>query len=426
MSEQLAINGGRAIWSEGWPNWPAPGPKTAARLDEVVHSGRWAVSGAWTGTRPLEKELAERFAEFVGARWCVPVDHGSSALISALTGLGIGPGDEVIVPGLTWVACASVVARVGATPVLADIDPKTLCIDPASVEAAITPATSAILAVHLYSAMADMDALLNIGRRHGIPIIEDAAQAYGARWRGVGAGSLGAAGAFSAQQGKTLTAGEGGLFVTSDGALRDRVEMLRGDGRRYAPGPHTLGRPDLQECAVVQGWNMHPTEFQMALLLDGLERLEEQNNWRGDMARRLDETLSANGLLEPVFPYPGNTTRAYYHYVIRMREGAFGGRSVNSVCEALSAELGYWIHAPYRPLDSHPLYDPRRLPRAASEKLLVDWDPTRFDLSVAHREAKRTILIHHSMLLGSEDHFTAIVQAFAKVQRLCDQLTDGD
>jgi dTDP-4-amino-4,6-dideoxygalactose transaminase len=288
--------------------------------------------------------------------------------------------------------------------VLVDIDPRTLCLDPQAVAAAVTPATVAIIAVHLYSSMADMDALQDLAARHGLALIEDAAQAYGATWRGRGAGSIGIAGAFSAQQGKTLTSGEGGLLVTSDLQVRERVEMLRGDGRRYGQGPHVLGRPDLVEASDVQGWNMHMTEFQASLLLDGLERLDEQNRRRAAAAEFLDAALTEPGDLEPVIPHPQNDQRAYYHYVIRLREGSFAGRSAAVVGDALSEELGYWIHTPYQPLNQHPLYDHRRLPGLVEQGHGPTFDPTRFHLPISRREADRALVLHHSMLLGTEDH----------------------
>lgn len=424
MGERLALTGGPAVWAGEWPRWPQIGPQTVDRVSEVLRGGRWAVSGPWTGRRPSETELAERFADYVGARWCVPVDHGSSALITGLHALGVKPGDEVIVPGLTWVASASVVARIGAVPVLVDVDPRTLCIDPKAVEAAIGPATVAIMAVHLYSAMADMDALRAIADRHSLALIEDAAQSYGATWRGAGAGSLGDFGAFSAQQGKTLTAGEGGLFVTSDDALRDRAEMIRGDGRRYMMGTRLAGQPDLEELTEVQGWNMHLSEIQSALLLDGLERLPEQNARRAAVAQQLDRELTGFGDLEAIDPYPGNDQRAYYHYAIRLRPGAFAGRQAAAVCRALSAELGFWLHPPYRPLDCHPLYDPRRLPGNGEQRVSQRFDPTKFELPVAHREAERTLLLHHPMLLGTDKHVQAVLDAFDKVRTFAGQLPD--
>lgn len=424
--ERLALLGGHPIWTEGWPAWPQFDSGTAERIADTLASKRWAVSGNWTGEPARDVQLAEQFAAFTGARWCVPVDHGSSALLAALHALGVGPGDEVIVPGLTWVACASVVARAGAVPVLVDVDPRTQCIDPEAVKDAIGPATAAILVVHLYSAMAEMDELSAIAARHGLPLIEDAAQAYGATWRGRGAGSLGTVGTFSAQQGKTLTSGEGGLFVTTDGLLRDKVEMLRGDGRRYTAGARLRGRPDLEERPDLQGWNMHMTELQATLLLDGLSRLPAQNLKRAAAAAALDEALSQAGDLEAIDPYRGNDKRAYYHYAIRVQDSGFAGRSAAVICEALSAELGSWIHPPYRPLNAHPLYDPRRLPAARLPGLARQLDPSRFHLPAAEREANRTILLHHSMLLGDERHIEAVLAAFGKIRRLACQLPEAD
>lgn len=422
MSSKLALSGGMPVWTGGWPRWPAPGAGTAAKVSDVLISGRWTVSGPWSDSTPVDVRLATRFAEYVGTRWCLPVDHGSSALIIAMRGLGIGPGDEVIVPGLTWVACASAVARAGAVPILADIDPRTLCIDPCAVEAAIGPKTAAVLVVHLYSAMADMDALAKIAQRHKVWLIEDAAQAYGATWHGAKAGSLGVIGAFSTQQGKTLTSGEGGLFVTSDAVLRARAEMLRGDGRRYSSGPRRTGEPDLVEGDGVQGWNMHLSEFQAAILLDAIERLPEQNDKRACSAATLDKTLSEMPEIEIIEPYQGNDLRSYYHYVAKMKDDAFAGRDVATVCSALSAELGYWIHPAYRPLNDNPLYNPRQMPGPSENHLD---DPRTFDLPRAHREHARVILLHHPMLLGDERHIQAIADAFEKVALLANQLPEG-
>lgn len=419
--EKLALHGGASVKDQAWPQWPQWDDTTLHTVSETLRGGRWAVSGHWAGSPPLDIVLAKRFADFTGARWCVPVDHGTNALLAALCGLGIGVGDEVIVPGLTWVATASVVARVGAVPVLVDVDPATLCMAPQAVEAAITPDTAAIIAVHLYSAMADMSTLGKIARRHGLAVIEDASQAYGATWKGQGAGSLGVAGAFSAQQGKGLTAGEGGLFVTSDPQLHELAEMLRGDGRRYTSAAPTPGRPDLVESATVQGWNMHLSEVQSALLLDGLRRLPDQTRRRADAGQTLDTELAGQGDLEPIRPYPGNDLRSYYHYAIRLRHDAFAGRTAAVVCEALSAELGCWIHTSYPPLNDHPLYDPRRL-GSVHPDLSKRLDPSRFHLPVARYESGRTILLHHSMLLGNRAHLDAIVRAFDKVRRLADTL----
>lgn len=424
-SPPLAVLGGEAACTSPWPQWPEIGPDALERVRGVLSSGRWAVSGPWVGSPPLDVEFAERFSAFVGARWCVLVDHGSSALLAALMALGVQPGDEVIVPGLTWVACASAVLRAGAIAILVDIDPRTLCLDYRAAEAAITSRTAAILVVHLYSAMAEMHELRRIAAKHGLPIIEDAAQAHGARWEQDGAGSLGDVGVFSMHQNKVLTSGEGGAAVTSDPELQSKLEQLRGDGRRYlARGDRrVLGRLDLEEVGVLQGWNMHMSEMQAALLLDGLERLPGQNSRRARAARFLDREFSAIDGLEIVLPYPRNTERTYYHYVLPVDPDAFARLPIEVICEAVSAELGAWVHPPVRPLDAHPLYQPRLHPFARLPGWTERLNPRRFDLPEAHRLAERALLFHHSMLLGTDQQLLAIVEAVDKVRRHAHRLT---
>ena len=164
----LAINGGTPVWDGTWPAWPHVSSTVCDALARVVRRQRWAVSGDWNGYAPIDLELAQKFANYCGTKHCVPVDHGSSALLVGLLALGVQAGDEVIVPGLTWIATASVVARIGAIPVLVDVDPNTLCISSDAVREAISPRTKAIIAVHLYSAMADMDALRAVCTEFGL------------------------------------------------------------------------------------------------------------------------------------------------------------------------------------------------------------------------------------------------------------------
>jgi len=411
----LAINGGTPVWSGQWPTWPYVSANVGDALSRIAARQRWAVSGDWNGHEPVDLELARRFADYCKTSHCVPVDHGSSALIIGLLGLGVQAGDEVIVPGLTWIATASVVARIGAIPVLVDIDPDTLCISADAVRAAITPRTRAVVAVHLYSAMADMDALRAICTESDLGLVEDCAQAYGAQWDGQPAGSLGDTGAFSTQQGKALTSGEGGLFVTSRDDLRELAEMYRGDGRKYAEQRPRVGRPSLDTFEVVQGWNMHLSEFQAAVLLDGLEALSAADERRRSAAHRLDSAFSETDLAEDfeiIRPHAKNAVRGYYHWPVRLRGTGWDGVDVAEVCDAVSAELGLFAHVTYPPLNRHPLYDPRRLPSAVAGGEL---DPKQFSLPVANAEAARTVLLHHSVLLASEDAVDAIVQAFMKV-----------
>jgi len=171
------------------------------------------------------------FCEHLGAKYAIATSSGTGALHLGMAALGIGRGDEVILADINWIASAAPIIHLGATPVLVDVDPTSWCLDPALVEAAITPRTKAILAVHLYGNLCDLDVLLDIGHRHGIPVIEDAAEAIGSTWNGQRAGSLGSFGAFSFHGTKTITTGEGGIFVTNDDALYERVLTLSNHGR---------------------------------------------------------------------------------------------------------------------------------------------------------------------------------------------------
>ena len=418
---KLAVLGGAPVCTDRWPRWPQLSAAGRDRVLAVLEGERWAVSGPWTGRRPLDAELAERFATFVGVGHCVPVDHGSSALLAAFTALGIGPGDEVVVPGLTWVACASAVLRVGAVPVLADIDPVTLCVDPAAVRASLTRRTAAMLAVHLYCAMADMDELRAIAGAAGIALVEDAAQAHGARWHAHCAGSLGDIGVFSFQQGKVMTSGEGGAAVTNDQALSARIERLRGDGRAYDRlAEPSIGRPDLDDGADIQGWNMHLTEPQAALALDALARFPDEHRRRTRAAAQLDAAFSGFDGAEPVRAHRANVERSYYHYAVQLDLEAFAGRAIEPICSALSAELGTWVHGTYPPLNVHPLYRPLAHPAARNPRIRKRLHELECPLPRSRRAAELTVLLHHPLLLAGDDQLARIPEAFEKVRRHAD------
>ncbi len=171
------------------------------------------------------------FAEFVGTQYAIATSSCTGAMHMGLAALGIGAGDEVILADTNWIATAAPITYVGATPVFVDILPDTWCLDPALVEAAITPRTKAIVATHLYGNLCEMDQLLEMAKRHGIPVIEDAAEAVGSRWHGHAAGAQGIFGTFSFHGTKTMTTGEGGMFVTNDRALYERVMTLNNHGR---------------------------------------------------------------------------------------------------------------------------------------------------------------------------------------------------
>ena len=207
------------------------------------------------------------FQQHLGVRYAIATASGTGALHLGMAGLGIGPGDEVILGDINWIASAAPIVHLGATPVLVDVDATSWCLDPDQVEAAITSQTKAILAVHLYGNLCDLDRLLDIGRRHGIHVIEDAAEAIGSVWHGRRAGSLGAFGAFSFHGTKTITTGEGGVFVTDDALLYERVLTLSNHGR-------VRGEPRQFWPAVV-GYKYKMSNVQAAIGCAQLERIDE-------------------------------------------------------------------------------------------------------------------------------------------------------
>jgi L-glutamine:2-deoxy-scyllo-inosose/3-amino-2,3-dideoxy-scyllo-inosose aminotransferase len=399
-----------------WPLWPQPAPGALDNLREVLESGRWSISGPSRGVRSMERRFAEAFAAFNGVRYCVPTASGTASLVTALEALGIRPGDEVIVPGLTWVACATAVANLGAVPVLVDVEPDTLCLSPDAVAAAVTPATAAILVVHLYSAVADMERLLAIAERHGLALIEDCAQVHGASWNGRRVGSLGVAGAFSMQHGKVLTSGEGGAVITRDEALYRRMQQLRADGRVYGDDPAPPGQMELLELGEPTGSNRCLSELHAAVLLAQLSQLEAQNRTREANARLLDQLLTGIGL-RPQATSPGTTSRTCYRYAVALDPEEFGDASIHAVAEALSRELGFQVLPAYVPLNASPLYRPETRRRYhLSESFLERLSPGRFHLPECDRAYRRFVTIHHAALLAEPGKMAVIADAFSAVR----------
>lgn len=243
---------------------PVSGPWiTQKEIDYVTD----AVTNAWYGDANVYHGRFEKaFAEYVGVRYAISLPSCTSGIHLALMALGVGPGDEVVVPEATWIASAAPVTYVGATPIFADIDEKTWCLDPASFEKAITPRTKVVIPVDLYGNVADLDAIAAIAQRHGIAVIEDAAEAVGAEYKGRRAGSMGVAGVFSFHGSKMLTTGEGGMLLTDDDALYSRALILRDHGR--TPGDTMFYNSEV-------GYKYKMSSMQAALGLAQLERIDE-------------------------------------------------------------------------------------------------------------------------------------------------------
>ncbi len=285
---------------------------------------------------PEVEAFETEFAAFCGAEHCVAVNSGTSALHLTMRLYDIGPGDEVIIPPYTFAATAWAPSYVGATPVFAEIDEATFCLDPKAVEKAITPKTKAVIAVHLYGHPADTEALGALCKKHGIALIEDAAQAHGARLGGQSAGTLGDAACFSFYPTKNLPAcGEGGAVVTNDAALADRCRALRNHGshRRYFHDE--------------VGYNYRMEAVQGAVLRIHLKSLAQWNAARQRLARRYLETLKETPLL---LPWEADGAESVYHlFTVRHPEA-------ETLCEQLKKEnIGFSRHYP-RPMHLQPCY----------------------------------------------------------------------
>lgn len=256
---------------------------------------------------PEIEKFEKDFASYLGAAQCVTVSNGTAALQLVLQALGVGSGDEVITVANTFIASAEGISATGARPVFVDVDPISYTMDPALLERAITPRTKAILPVHLYGQPADMDALLEIARKHKLPVVEDSCQAHGAEYRGLKAGTIGTAGCFSFYPSKNLgCCGEGGAVTTNDLELAHRVRMLRDHGsvRKYE---HKLA-----------AYNCRLEGLQGAILALKLPHLDDWNNKRRSIAEHYNHRLSGTGIVTPrEMPY---ARHVYHLYVIQVED----------------------------------------------------------------------------------------------------------
>lgn len=379
MTGRLAIDGGTPVRTAPWPEWPRSGAAERRALNEVLESGRWGLGG------DAVPELEARFAALHGARYAVACCNGTMALQAALVAAGVQPGDEVVTSPYSFAATAHAIRSLGAVPAFADVEPGTHNLDPERIEAAITERTTAILPVHIGGRPADMDGVNAIAARRGLRVVEDAAQAWLAGWRGRAVGTLGDAGAFSFQSSKNLTAGEGGMVLTGDEALYRHAWSWHDCGRDPAGSPHAHA-PD--------GLNLRMTEFQAALLLSGLERLPAEQAIRRQAMDALSAGLAEVEGVNTPDPDERITAHGCHIFMARLDETRFGadprdGPDKRWVIEALRAEG----------IPAHPGYT----------------TPLEPGFPVCERLCRTTIWIKHEVLLAGAAQMQDVVAAFAKV-----------
>jgi len=340
---KLAVNGGPKVREGGWPGWPVWDESDCRAVVDVVRSGQW-----WSVGGTKVKEFERKFAEYQDAKFGVCVPTGTIALIVALQAVGVKPGDEVIVTPYTFIASASSILQANAIPIFVDIDPDTMNISPAAVEAAITDKTKAIMPVHIGGLPADMDAIMQIACKHNLKVIEDAAQAHGARWRGKGVGSIGDAGAFSFQASKNLTAGEGGIITTCDEHVGNVAWSIHNVGR--VKGGEWYEHP-------VMGSNYRMTEFQAAILLNQLGKLDSETARRNENGLHLAERLARIDGIRPQKRDERVTTHAYHLFIARYLAEKTTGVPREKFIKALNAE-GAPFFTGYLPLYRSGMFEP--------------------------------------------------------------------
>jgi dTDP-4-amino-4,6-dideoxygalactose transaminase len=389
---KLAIAGGRPVRDKPFASWPVFDDREKAGLLEVLESRSWG------GYSPKVAQFESAFAAFHQTRYAVAASNGTVTLEAALTAAGIGPGDEVIVPAITFVATATAVLRAGATPVFADIG-RDCNIDPASMRAALSERTKAVIPVHFAGRPADMDAICAFAKGHDLVVIEDAAHAHGATWRGRPAGNFGDIASFSFQQSKNMTAGEGGILIGNRLDLIERARSMFNQGR--VPGGDWYEHENL-------GTNQRLTGWQAAVLLGQLERLPEQLERRNTNASRLDRQLRALDFVEPIGGEDRVTRHSRYLYVIRLRLERLPDLRRDLFMRALAAEgipgiSGY----------PHPLY---------KNRLFRKFPFRRVDCAESERMCRECFWVSHEILLSEPGDLDDFVSALSKVAENAEEL----
>ena len=378
--------------------WPFFDDQERRSLNEVLESGHW-----WRMTGDKVETFEREFAATCGTAYALGVTNGTHALELALAAMGIKAGDEVIVPAITFISTVTAVLYAGATPVLADVNPDTLCLAPDSLEAAITPRTRLVIPVHMAGQCCDMDEIGRIAREHDLKVLEDAAHAHGAEWRGERGGGLGDAAIFSFQNGKIMTSGEGGAFVTDNAQLFERAYHIHGAGRP---------RGDRTYQHVVLGSNYRMNEFQGALLLAQLSRLQRFNDIRHANAHSLDRRLSEIPGIRPLECDDRANRQTHYMYMFYLDSAKFGGMSRAEFIDALIEE-GIPAFPCFPVLSDTEFFRngrfESRIPDGAFQETV--------GLEHARAAASAVVWLPHFTLLGDEQDLDEIAVAISKVQQ---------
>src|SRR5215467_12628523 len=408
LMSELAVLGGKKVKTKPFPLWPQFDDAEREALNQVLESRVW-----WRtpGKRTLEFEQA--FARFHGGRHGLAVTSGTAALEVTMAALGIGAGDEVIVPDFTFVATASAVLFANALPVLVDVRPDTFGIDPHLAEAAITFRTKAIITVHMGGHPADLDALTDLARRKGIALIEDSSHAHASEWRGKRIGTFGTAATFSFQSSKLMTAGEGGVILSNDDAFERKARSIHDCGRM--PGEWFYSH-------FIYGSNYRLSEWQGAVLMAQLGRLDEQTRRRHQNARLRDRELKEIPGITPQKLDERCTRNGQYAYIFHVDQKHFAGISTERFIEAMNAE-GIPNQASYPPLhELHMFRNNEYRKRLSAQQAREEHGFLKQSFPYSERAAWETVWIPQPALLGDGEDMQEIVTAIRKIQQNAKEL----
>jgi dTDP-4-amino-4,6-dideoxygalactose transaminase len=404
--EKLAILGGRPVRTEPFPSWPVIKENDEKTWMEVLRRKNWCrASDGYYATR-----FEQTWAETLGAKYCVATSCGTMALYASLNALDVGPGDEVILPPYTFVATLNVILMQHALPIFVDSDRETFQIDARKIEGKITARTRCLMPVHLGGNPVDMDVVLDVAKKHKLPVVEDACQAHTGAWRNRRVSTLGDLGCFSFQASKNLNSGEGGAILTSDAGLHEFCKSFQNQGRGPEGAAFAYAR---------QGSNLRITEFQAALLLAQLTRLEEQSRVREQNAQYLTSLLREIPGISPARMYPGTTRNGYHLYMLRYDAAQFSGLPRARFLKALAKE-GIPCSGGYTPLNKEPFVrqtlNTRVYRTMYSEHEVAEWEE-RNACPENDKLCEEAVWFTQTMLIGARRDMDEIAEAIRKIQK---------
>lgn len=379
-------------------NWPIGGKKEIELLTEVVESGKW-----WRMNGDKVLTFEKKFAEYHNSKYCLGVANGTLALELALAALDIQAGDEIIVPAFTFISTFSAPINCDAIPVPVDVDEDTFCIDPTAIENAITEKTKAIIPVHMAGQMCDMDAIFKISKKYNLKIIEDAAHAHGAKWRGFPPGSFSDIAIFSFQNGKIMTCGEGGALITNNKRIYEKLCLLHGVGRPlYDKGYNHL----------VLGTNARMNEFQAAVLLAQLERLQEMNKLREKNAKFLDSKLGEIEGIKVQKVNPKAKINTHYMYMFYFDSREFNGITRDEFVDLLNSK-GIPAFVAYPVVCNTRFFKEGNFRGHIKDNSYIDVSK----LKNSEKISKEVVWLPHYVLLSGQECLEAVVASIENIKK---------